>query len=330
MRLCWLVFFVIAMLSVLPSCGEEKTQTPQAPEASNLSLAEAAVASATVQTSLDDKWREELAMEPHPDESVPKIKLLTQKLGQLHVVFVTGFFNEAFSDYFEDNLETMRDDLGIDTLTVVRPPSWEGLHANAAWLHEVLLNKYAEGGSKPLVIVSHSKGAAEIALMLMEHPEFARKALAKAALIQAAMGGSHIADLLGIGGPLANLFLERTWPGLASLRTKDSRRIFGEATSRLSEHDRLAISEKVSFVRSYQKSGTVTEGLKATHAYLSDHFGPNDGLLLPEDQILPGLGRDLGALDADHSDLVFSESWSDASRHTRHAFTRALLRQILE
>jgi len=82
------------------------------------------------------------------------------------------------------------------------------------------------------------------------------------------------------------------------------------------------------FIRSRQNFLKTVSYLRYTNIYLS-LFGPNDGLLLINDQKLEDLGTDLGVLSGiDHADLVHSYPYSSTVEKIRIAFTRALMKYL--
>jgi len=95
-------------------------------------------------------------------------------------------------------------------------------------------------------------------------------------------------------------------------------------------------NSRIFYVRGFQTSKRkVLRILLPFHLYLKKN-GPNDGLVVYEDQLLKGIGIDLSAnaLDADHADLIAhvptAHKKQNEDSNYRRAFTRALFRQLTE
>lgn len=254
-------------------------------------------------------------------------------LNQFHVVFVAGFFNETFPAYFLDNIKVLKDEFRAESITRIFPSSLEGTLENEAYLFSEILKSYQSENNKPLVVVSHSKGAVELLNVMFKHPELMeQKTIEKVILIQAAIGGSYVADISDDVLSLIAPFAASCSGGLKSLRKGYAEKLLTTAYETLSLEQRKNIANKIYFVRSAQRAKKTTPFLIPTQKYLAMNYGKNDGLLLVEDQIFEPLindgSTDLGVVDADHSDLVFSELESLTSDKIRYEFTRNLFRRL--
>ena len=118
-----------------------------------------------------------------------------QFLANKHVIFVAGILNEfadIINSYFTDNINAVIA-LGA-TYSYIGPSSALSIPENAALLYEEI-NKIAQEVQKPIILVGHSKGAAEILHALYTHPELIlNQSIERALLIQPAIGGSPLAD----------------------------------------------------------------------------------------------------------------------------------------
>src|SRR5688500_13050844 len=85
-------------------------------------------------------------------------------LSDKHVVFVGGYLGESIDGYFQDNAREALEKLGAAEVSVLQPHSGSGFHANAAWLEGKFRAMRAATG-RALVVVGHSKGGAETALL---------------------------------------------------------------------------------------------------------------------------------------------------------------------
>ncbi len=324
------LIFALTLLVVLISCGGNLSES----RVNHLNKESNQVA---CKTTLAQKWHQELSRyddynnSNDSDDLLPPLGPLREAASSYHLVLVAGFFNETFPEYFLDNVQSLREDFGTKKITLIFPSSREDTSDNAIRLYSEILNSYKSNGQRPLIIVAHSKGAVELLQVMFKNPELIeQKVISKAILIQAGIGGSPIADVASDALWLLSPFVADGWGGLASLRSGHAKQVLRKLYDELSPNERTAVSQVISFARSGQHTRETTPLLKLTQIYLEHFFGLNDGLLLTEDQFFYDVGADLGVLDSDHSDLVFSENESLTSPKSRYAFTRALIRQIFE
>ncbi|MBL8918752.1 MAG: DUF2974 domain-containing protein [Myxococcaceae bacterium] len=243
---------------------------------------------------------------------------------QLHFLFVGGFLNETIPGYFGDNLPVVRDELGA-TASTLFPPSGGDLERDAELITAEVL-RLSDEHQKPIALIGHSKGGAAAVLAVLRDPSLVRSGRVEHVVsIQGALKGSPVADALVQSLPIP--MLHAAFKGLGSLT-----RGRAEAAFR-----RLAVppdvagwsARRLHFVRSMETTGQVSQELGLTHAFLTQHgSGRSDGLLLEEDQWLPGLGHDLGVLRGDHAAFTIASPLSNGAAASRRAFTRALLEEL--
>lgn len=177
---------------------------------------------------------------------------------------------------------------------------------------------------RPVVLVGHSKGGAGVVLAALAYPELIRGGrVVKVVSIQGAIRGSPVADALTEALPIP--FLHEQFKGLRTLTRKRSDGAFRAAP--VAPDLEGWYRDHLFFVRSSETTAVVAAELTLTHAYLQ-RFGRNDGLLCEGDQLLDGVGRDLGVLRADHGALTVAAPVSGFTTETRKAFTRALLAEL--
>lgn len=121
--------------------------------------------------------------------------------------------------------------------------------------------------------------------------------------------------------------------GLESLSPAGSRALFGEALAalraQLSPERFEWLGAHLVYVRACEQADRVSLEFARTHEFLRRRgSGQSDGLVLVEDQKLPGFGVDLGIVEADHAALTIPSLLSNSSVSERKAFTRALLREV--
>jgi len=261
-------------------------------------------------------------------------------LNSKHVLFVAGIMNELaslISSYYVDNIEAVKE-LGA-TASYFGPPSEYAIPQNAFLLLQKIKELHQKT-KKKLVVIGHSKGGAELLYTILKYPELMTQNIVdRVILIQPAIGGSPLAEHTCEW--CIDLISTFTKPNLETLKPKVIENHFNNAfisfKHALLEHQSISvqnlkkeISNRIFYVRSQQNYQNLSLGinivLKICKTNLNN-YGPNDGLLLTEDQIDTRIGVDLGVLQADHIGLTVS-SVSNTTREDRKAFTRALFKMI--
>jgi hypothetical protein len=265
-----------------------------------------------------------------------------QLLGNKHVVFVAGIMNELanlISNYFPDNIEAAQD-MGAST-SYVAPRSSGSIPKNAGWLYSQVKTIYADV-KRPLILVGHSKGGAEILHLILDHPELILDGTVDTVLLlQSAIGGSPLAYETGPWITLVSLFLS---PDIETLKPHNAKRNFDRAYVQFcktlrelvpadnGQQAKKAISNRIFYVRSQQDPIALSSGvgfvLKVWQKSLGNAM-PNDGLLPTSSQLDLRIGVDLGILAADHIDLAVSKV-SVLSKQDRKAFMYAVMEHIYE
>lgn len=273
--------------------------------------------------------------------SATDVKFLADK----HVIFIAGVMNELtdfINNYFPDNMKAAQR-FGA-TYSYIGPSSALSIPDNAALLYQSI-KKIAEKVQKPIILVGHSKGGAEILHLLLEHPDLILNgSIDRALLIQPAIGGSAIADnASGLFYSVVALLFE---PNMNTLSTTQAQVTFNKAfelyraqlkvlakkinykESSIHEH----ISSRIFYVRS-RTTSEISFGLKLVLGVMQDsadrYCTEHDGLLSVEAQLDKRIGIDLGVVDADHIDLTVSKV-SNMSKARREAFTRAAFKSMYD
>src|SRR5262245_58862459 len=115
-------------------------------------------ASVSARADLAAKFAEELALDP---DKTPITREVREKVQAMPIVMIAGMLNESVPEYFEDNVDSLYRDFDQQQVRRFYPSSGKTMKENAplvaAWIHQ----SWEDYGRKPLMIVSHSKGAAE-------------------------------------------------------------------------------------------------------------------------------------------------------------------------
>jgi len=194
---------------------------------------------------------------------------------------------------------------------ILRPSSFASWDENAEEIASELsaeLEQSSEHDNHPhpgVVLMAHSRGAAELLLTLLKNPTLLKHpALKKVILIQGAFYGSPLADWVNnkaSSWPIGDELLTPLKPALLSLTQPEARARMARATGECPEDMRPLFMQKVAFVRASQTLEKTRTMLMPGSLYLKLFFGAEtDGILLTEEQIVPGFGQDWGVLQGDH------------------------------
>lgn len=295
------------------------------------------------EASLAQLWQREIKL-GRPTEQIDLTASL-QELSELHVIFAAGFLSEGIPGYFADNEEVLSEEFH-STVSHRATSSFTSIESTS---HEFAreIRQTAKEQGRAIVLIGHSKGGGEALNVVLRHPSLILEGtINRVILIQAAIGGSPVAEFAN-DRTLIGHFPGPWREGLMSLHPTDSHRHFSRAMTSLKRaldpqtHKPLTpqqihyISQRIFYVRSYQRGADMSALLRIPHAILKKkgmelyHDERNDGLLLVRDQMLEGIGVDLGVLYADHADLTVSNPLqSNSSAEERLAFTRALMKKV--
>lgn len=259
-----------------------------------------------------------------------------------HVLFIAGLLGYELADimgnYYLDNIKAVEKDLG-GTSSYYSPLSSRSIPENADILYSLVMSTAREQ-KKPIDLVGHSKGAAEILYMILMHPELIIDGIVDhVLLIQAAIGGSPLAETKE--GFLFNIAMSLFSPNLETLTAKISQQNFKNAFQNFESALKtytgyINYSQKISSKIFYVQSKTTSDYslaisilLTVMQNNLDDYEGEHDGLLPLSSQYHPDIGVPLGVLNADHADLTVSRL-SNVSNKARRALTRLLFRLMAQ
>ena len=271
---------------------------------------------------------------------------------RLRYVFVNGFLNEAVPTHFNESLATLRA-LGVPSsqLHHLFPPSVNSVEENARYLAGQL-GEIAARGEQKLVVIGHSKGAAESLAAALIAPKGLLERIQAVFLLQGAIRGTAFADYFFGDGkevderfpwPLRKAFrwakntspdlilkrLESTigitlGDGVRSLTRARMEALWKKLVSERGEQAR-ELTGKVFYITSWETQSRLSLPLQVPGLYLTTYYGDNDGLIGTDTQVWAGLGKVLGRLRASHAATVDVKG-STHQHSLRRAMTEALAR----
>ncbi len=277
-----------------------------------------------------------LAMEPALGESplLNRIQgIFPQKdiqtaFENVQILYVAGFGNEVsgfLREPFAPHRKFITEQIGIQNHTVIEPQSLKSPTENKLYLLSEIY-KALERNPHPILLVGHSKGSAEIANTLLQHPDLIKSGFVLGAIfINGALGGSPLANittdalpsatqvfiedtLLQSGAKTISDFTIQTFLGksIHELRRDKSERRFESLAENLSQEDQTLLRDRFFFFRSY-----VSNEHELTLLGTMRETRPHDGVLLVEDQIInyngQPFGVDLGTFVGRHSEILSRE-----------------------
>ena len=202
--------------------------------------------------------------------------------------------------------------------------------------------------AKKLVVVAHSKGAAETLAYAISHSTFVRRHVKAIFLVQGAMGGSRIADYLRGGATepdsrvddhTVNLFkmMSRIGKfldpildqGLTTLTTSHMHQLFDDLLHK-NVSGAKSISDRIFYVTSHRRAKENSGLLLVMGTYLSAYYGDSDGLILEPDQVLTGIGTPLISVNADHASLLVASPISNVSNEIRDVLTDSIVKSVIK
>lgn len=271
-------------------------------------------------------------------------------------VLVRGFLNELIFGYMKENKEALIE-FGVpeDQIHFVSPCSSTSLERDSRRLL-FDLEKIANLGHQPLVLLGHSKGASGIVAFSLLHSDFVVRHVKAVISIQGVYGGSGIADALYFwksrnplpkiaylnphsllfalaalvarpvvsGGSMCGLF-----QGLKSLTHKHNQ-VFWSHLEKTCEATLPSISKKFLFVRTSQEPHDQVWMLKSLGWYLYHAYGVSDGLVQTNEQYLPWMVSECPVMltHANHHSLTHSGIATNSPTELRKNFMAALVRGL--
>jgi pimeloyl-ACP methyl ester carboxylesterase len=233
-------------------------------------------------------------------------------------LFVDGMFSEFNDSNYQGIISAIDAADEATDISVWRPSSFTTLEVNAEKLLSV--ESFANP-KKELILVGHSRGAAEILLALLQSEDAVLDNIAQAVLFQGAYYGSPLAEgsvrkfekwcESRLGFKMKGLCDDSTsfLVGIRGLNPKYVTGVFAKAIQEASEERKDLLKEKVSFVRASTSFKNASYPFKALYLYNKRKTGEaNDGILTTSEQMIEGLGYDFGVYESDHIGLTGEKS----------------------
>lgn len=272
---------------------------------------------------------------------------VAQQAATYRYIFVGGFANERMPGYFAQSERALRA-RGVPRRAIhfIFPSSHRPFDDNCDGVAKKFL-EIAAAGPEPLVIIGHSRGASDALAFALRHPDFVQARVHALFLVQGAFGGTGAADyVLGEGTPMDRqmplrlrvlahvlgraeqlLLRQGKHEGLSDL-TRQGCSAFWERTLADCRSAIPIVGPRTFFVTSQVEPARLRLFRRAIATYLQTYYGPNDGMVLLEDQSLPGVGTRLEVRDAAHTELTHRVPGGRASRRLRTALVDSIVMAV--
>jgi hypothetical protein len=291
-------------------------------------------AEASAVTLQDQVRAQQNSPTPFSDEELKKVQ-------SEQYIFVDGFFGELFNSNFLPAQSVVQENWKDSDTVIIRPATRDAIWDTAEVLYAQIKALRASSLKKKAIIVAHSKGSAETALMMLRHPDLITEfGVSRVALVAGPMGGTDLANLIesnpSAGNPVTS-FLNLIAPSLESFLPDVIQPVFTEALAKVSPTDRALLKKTLFYVRIKMTVKDSLSPLLPTHLLLSalDCWVDcsNDGLIPTASEALLDeqgqvFGTDLGTMKGDHNSLL-NNSVFDETLSYRKAFFETLIRDIL-
>jgi len=280
--------------------------------------------------SLQDQVESQIASPvPFSDDEMKKAQ-------SAQYIFVDGFCGEYLKTSFLPAEAVVKEHWKDEDATILRPSSKIAIWENADRLYPQIQSLRQGSTKNETVIVAHSKGGAEVLLMVLRHPELISKlGITKIVLVAAPIRGTDLAELAEPASNPVTDFLNQEIPALPSFLPALINPIYADALSKLSAEEKNLIKAHVFYVRAQMSSDDIFSPLFLSHLLLSKAHanGSNDGLIPTENEVLldeqgKAFGTDLGVMLGDHNSMTNDSIFPDDLTY-RRAFFETLIRNIL-
>lgn len=240
--------------------------------------------------------------------------------------FVGGFGNELARNYMTTWQDTLAEQ-GIIS-TIISPHSSKHVEENIPYLKETFEALYRKNGL-PLIVVGHSKGGLESVSTVIEHPSLVGKVIKKVVAVQSPLCactagdfGYKIAFLVQnltpkvVKSAVAHIGNKRDFTkkigyvvggnGGLSLTSDEIKALTVDKINLLSKDDATKLSENIMYIVSEKSIKEQAPLLRGT-AHIIGKKVRNDGLVAESEMSIPGFGKIIGTMYADHTELAALE-----------------------
>ena len=259
---------------------------------------------------------------------------LTQ-LQSVQYILVDGIFGGFFLTNLLPAKSLIENDWKNSDTALIRPLTKNPVVVNAEILYQQIKTLRMNSPHSNAVILAHSKGAAEVTLMMFRHPDLASEyGVQTIEAVSGPLQGTDLTDLITEDCPTMNpicSYLNGLLPSLQSFIPSVIKPLYQTAYDALSDADRTMLESRFFYVRTLMSDLDVTSPLMIPHLYLSSKENvPNDGLIPTASERLEinhqVFGKDLGIMHGDHNSLLNS-SLDPSTLNYRQTFFRVLMEE---
>jgi hypothetical protein len=285
--------------------------------------AQSALATSFIQGKLDTELQ----------SPTPLTSAQLAQVQSVQFIFVDGIFGDVFKSNFHPAIEVLTGDWNVSDYAVFTPDTRNTMPDNADILYSEISKVRASSPHAEAVLTAHSKGATEVLLMLLRHPELVTKMGIKT--VNLVSGPHEGTDIIRYFDQCSDLdfichSLNGFMPSIESLMPSTIIPIEMAALNNLDAPTRQELAKHFFYVETLMANDDFASPLLIPHFYMNNIGEPdNDGLIptisevfTPNGQVF---GNDLGVMPGNHNSLL-SRAITPGNKTYRHAFFQVLIK----
>jgi hypothetical protein len=253
------------------------------------------------------------------------------KVQSVQYIFVDGIFGDVFKKNFPPAIEDLKAWNANDHV-IIRPNTANAVSTNAEILYTEISKIRAASTHTEAVLTAHSKGAAEVLLMTLRHPDvITQMGIQTLNLVSGPHEGTNLIQYFDQCFALDFVCkgLNAAMPSLVSLTPESIIPLDLAALNALDAPTQQEVAKHLFFVETLMADNDFTSLLLFSHLYLnSQGFPQNDGLIPTANEVFTPhgqiFGNDLGVMNGDHNSLL-SEAITDDTESYRRTFFQVLI-----
>jgi hypothetical protein len=262
-------------------------------------------------------------------------------------IFIDGMFGDHYRENFDPAVAILNDEWHAEN-TVLFPRSLNSMPTNSEILYEEIKTLRKNSKKSQAILITHSKGAAEVMMMLLHHRDVVSDlGFTEFLEISSPLGGTNIVEFLNTlckgddSNTEACTLLNADFPSAEGFASEVVQPIYEAGLAALSPTEKSALQAKTYYVETEMPDNDFSSPLFTPHIWMEvshPEDGPNDGAIPTKYQILqengfganagPVLGTDLGIMSGDHNSLM-NKAKTPAELSFRQAFFRVLVNRVL-
>jgi hypothetical protein len=262
-------------------------------------------------------------------------------------IFIDGMFGDHFKENFEPAVAVLNTEWHAEN-TVIFPRSLNSMPTNSEILYQEVKTLRKNSKKKQAILITHSKGAAETMMMLLQHPDVVSDlGFTQFLQISSPLGGTNIVEFVNTlcNGSEGNhepcTMLNSDFPSAEGFASEVVQPIYTAGLAALTPAEKSALQSKTYYVETQMPDDDFRSPLFTPHLWMEvshPEDGPNDGAIPTKYELMqekgfgpeagPVFGTDLGIMMGDHNSLM-NKAKTPAELAFRQAFFKVLINRVL-